>query len=280
MLEKHRGVKAKTCRLAFSLGRVMIRWLLFDIGDVLLIEEPMSTMRWEVLYRAVKDAGYNMTFTDLMARREKLVHENQNNIPQDTIALELLGESGRADIKRQIQAKLREDFMGYQFLLKGTKEILRELSSRYKLAMAANQPKQVFRQAMEDAGILGFFDVAGISDEIGFSKPDLRFFEAVLAEAGCLASEAIMIGDRIDNDIAPAQKLGMQTIWFNLSPEARGYIPKSDFERVYFDSLRRAPSRGTGHPNEQIEPSVTVTSLDQLVEAIEVISEKVRKESR
>ena len=31
--------------------------------------------------------------------------------------------------------------------------------------------------------------------------------------AGCQAENAVMIGDRLDNDIAPAKKLGMKTVW-------------------------------------------------------------------
>ena len=40
-----------------------------------------------------------------------------------------------------------------------------------------------------------------------------RIFEIALKRADCKANQAIMIGDRIDNDIVPAKKLGMGTIW-------------------------------------------------------------------
>ena len=33
-----------------------------------------------------------------------------------------------------------------------------------------------------------------------------------MSRAGCAPDEAVMIGDRTDNDIAPANELGMQTI--------------------------------------------------------------------
>ena len=80
-----------------------------------------------------------------------------------------------------------------------------------------------------------------------------------------------MVGDRVDKDIVPAKRLGMRTVRFNLSPEAQGYVPKGDLEQLYVESLRRAPSRGTGHLDEQIEPDATVTSLDQLSSAVEAI---------
>ena len=51
------------------------------------------------------------------------------------------------------------------------------------------------------------------SAEEGVAKPDPRLFEIALERASCLPSQAVMIGDRIDNDIIPAKRLGMKTIW-------------------------------------------------------------------
>lgn len=44
------------------------------------------------------------------------------------------------------------------------------------------------------------------------SKPDRRIFDRAFERAGCEAHEAAMLGDRLDNDICPAKKLGMKTI--------------------------------------------------------------------
>ena len=51
------------------------------------------------------------------------------------------------------------------------------------------------------------------SAEAGCAKPDPKIFTMALDEAGCNASEAFMIGDRLDNDIIPARKLGMKAVW-------------------------------------------------------------------
>ncbi len=47
----------------------------------------------------------------------------------------------------------------------------------------------------------------------GVAKPDRRIFEIALERGNCKPFEAVMIGDRIDNDIVPARLLGMHTIW-------------------------------------------------------------------
>ncbi len=62
-------------------------------------------------------------------------------------------------------------------------------------------------------GIGKYFDVVMASAEAGCAKPDLKIFSMALDEAECDPADAVMIGDRLDNDIFPAKKLGMKTIW-------------------------------------------------------------------
>ena len=55
-------------------------------------------------------------------------------------------------------------------------------------------------------------DVLACSAEEGVSKPDPELYAVALKQAGCEPEEAVMIGDRIDNDIIPAKRLGLLTI--------------------------------------------------------------------
>ena len=50
------------------------------------------------------------------------------------------------------------------------------------------------------------------SEEEGISKPNPELFLRALERSGCPAENAWMIGDRPDNDIAPAKALGMKTV--------------------------------------------------------------------
>lgn len=71
-----------------------------------------------------------------------------------------------------------------------------------------------------DKGDLAVMDKYGIpkpkwpkEDERLYPKPDPRIFEIALGRADCKAEHAVMIGDRIDNDVVPAKKMGMKTVW-------------------------------------------------------------------
>ena len=61
--------------------------------------------------------------------------------------------------------------------------------------------------------MLKYIDLVIASAEEGVAKPDKKIFEIALDRSNCEPDKAVMIGDRIDNDIVPANLLGMHTIW-------------------------------------------------------------------
>jgi HAD superfamily hydrolase (TIGR01662 family) len=94
----------------------------------------------------------------------------------------------------------------------GIPELLAELRARgLKLGVVANQAPHVL-QRLEAVGIRESFDFLGISEIERLRKPDPRLFLAVCRELGVPPAECVMVGDRIDNDIAPAAQLGMRTV--------------------------------------------------------------------
>jgi HAD superfamily hydrolase (TIGR01549 family) len=105
------------------------------------------------------------------------------------------------------------DYSEYLKVRPEAAEICRKLSEKYILATAANQPA-VTSKILEDAGVLRYFRFKEMSGNMAFSKPDARFFEHILDSIGVVASDAVMVGDRQDNDIAPAKMIGMRAIRF------------------------------------------------------------------
>lgn len=86
------------------------------------------------------------------------------------------------------------------------------IKKKYKIGIIANQPFGTVER-LEKHGILQHIDLVIASAEEGVAKPDKRIFETALERSGCKSENAIMIGDRIDNDIVPAKSLGFHTIW-------------------------------------------------------------------
>lgn len=65
-------------------------------------------------------------------------------------------------------------------------------------------------------------DAIGTSDGWGVEKPSASFFDRIVVEAGCTAEQVLYVGDRLDNDIRPAQAAGMATALVRRGPW--GYI--------------------------------------------------------
>jgi HAD superfamily hydrolase (TIGR01662 family) len=82
----------------------------------------------------------------------------------------------------------------------------------YRLGVIANQPSQV-RSAMARDGLARYFEVWGVSEDLGMQKPDPELFVHALATAQIDASSAVMVGDRLDYDMRPAKTAGMWTVW-------------------------------------------------------------------
>jgi HAD superfamily hydrolase (TIGR01549 family) len=94
----------------------------------------------------------------------------------------------------------------------GIAALVRDLATRgVKLGLAANQlPRALDRLAA--IGIAACFAHREVSSTNGLRKPDSRVFLAAAGALGAAPGDCVMVGDRIDNDIAPARALGMRTI--------------------------------------------------------------------
>lgn len=82
-----------------------------------------------------------------------------------------------------------------------------------KLGLAANQPLRVLDD-LDALGLGKFFSHREVSGRHGYLKPDVRLFLRACEDLGVAPEDCIMVGDRIDNDIAPARMLGMKTVLF------------------------------------------------------------------
>jgi HAD superfamily hydrolase (TIGR01549 family) len=65
-------------------------------------------------------------------------------------------------------------------------------------------------------------DMIATSEDWGASKPDVRFFQKLVSVTPCQPQHILYVGDRFDNDLAPAKSLGIQTASIHRGPW--GYI--------------------------------------------------------
>lgn len=83
-----------------------------------------------------------------------------------------------------------------------------------KLGILSNTfvPDSVLERHLEQFGLLDYFDVRIYSYQFPFRKPDRRIFQDAAVKLGEKCENIIFVGDRLDNDIAPALKLEMTAV--------------------------------------------------------------------
>lgn len=89
-------------------------------------------------------------------------------------------------------------------------------SAGYPVVLAGNQPS--CRRAQLDALHLDVDDVV-TSDDLGAEKPDPTFFRRLLEHLDLDDPAALLyVGDRVDNDMVPAHRMGLATCWVRRGP--------------------------------------------------------------
>ncbi|ETK31683.1 HAD family hydrolase [Microbispora sp. ATCC PTA-5024] len=131
---------------------------------------------------------------------------------------------------------------GEENLYPDARPCLAELAAMgVRLGLAGNQTARAER-ILRSLGLP--VDVIGTSDGWGVEKPDRAFFRRVVAEAGCAPGAVLYVGDRLDNDIRPAQEAGLRTALVRRGPW--GHILRDDAaaQRCLFriDSLGELPA--------------------------------------
>jgi FMN phosphatase YigB (HAD superfamily) len=147
----------------------------------------------------------------------------------------------------------KSDLVSLDDLYPDALECLRQLAvDGYRLGIAGNQPTPA-ADVLRQLGIE--FDLVATSEGWGVSKPDPAFFARIAAELALPAQAIAYVGDRVDNDVAPAHAAGMVAVFVRRGPWAwilagRAAPPEADLvvENLAELSirLRRSPFARTG----------------------------------
>ena len=86
-----------------------------------------------------------------------------------------------------------------------------------RTALLTNGAGKAQRWKIERFDLERLFDVILIEGELGFGKPDERVFRQALDALNVSARDAWMIGDNLEWDVAPAQRLGIHAVWIDRS---------------------------------------------------------------
>jgi FMN phosphatase YigB (HAD superfamily) len=203
--------------------------VLFDIGGPLDREVLHEQLVDRDIVAALADEGFLVPPEAYAMAAERAVSSYAPDA-YAAIAFELTGRDPEAArrVTARVQAGGRARFAerdGFE-LRPGLEPMLARLQGRgLALGLAANQPDYAVDWLMAQP-IGRFFANCGASEHYGLRKPDPRFLLRCCEGLGVEPERCVMVGDRIDNDVAPAKLLGMKAVLFRTGRHA-GQLPRS-----------------------------------------------------
>ncbi len=194
-----------------------IKCVFFDIGYTLINEDDV----WE--QRCIEQA--EMEEARMLGLSDKQIYEE---IVRASIEYQ---PQYRTVVKKFVFSKTAPYRHELEKLYDNTDLVLQSLSCKYKLGIIANQMDGL-SDRLSSLGILKYFSVIISSWDYQIMKPDTKLFEIAVEQSGYAATETVMVGDRLDNDIFPAKSIGMNTIWIK---QGFGGMQKPMTDKYYPD---------------------------------------------
>ncbi|MET9736457.1 HAD family hydrolase, partial [Streptomyces sp. NPDC006458] len=185
----------------------MIRAVIFDVGEC-LVDETTEYGTWADWLGVPRHTFHSM-FGAVIAQGRDYRETFQEFKP---------GFDLYAERERRAEAGKPENF-GEQDLYPDVRDALASLrADGLWLGIAGNQTTRagtILRELFS-----GDVDLIGTSDDWGASKPDRAFFDRVAEVVPAELGEMLYVGDRVDNDVAPARVAGMHTALVHRGPWA------------------------------------------------------------
>lgn len=113
----------------------------------------------------------------------------------------------------------------------GAKEVLEAFKDKYVNLLVTNGTKIAQTKKLKTSGLENFFDEKYISENIGYEKPSVEFFDFLFEKENIKdKSEAIIIGDSLSSDILGGNNADIDTCWYNKSHKANNSNAKVTYE--------------------------------------------------
>jgi len=223
--------------------RPRYRWLIFDadgtlfdfrLGETTALQ--LTTQKHGIEYSPHLHDVYKVISADLWGRFE--VGEITLKHLRVVRFERLFSELGIDIAPESFNGDFMEDLGRQTQLLPGAEDLIRELSSRFKLLLATNGIAVVQRARFSRSSIRRYFEDVVISDEIGVAKPQTGYMEEVFSRMGQPAkAEVLIIGDSLSSDIAAGANFDVDTCWFNPDGADLDGGPKPTFTIANLDEI-------------------------------------------
>ncbi|HZA61343.1 MAG TPA: HAD family hydrolase [Nitrososphaeraceae archaeon] len=222
-------------------------FIFFDLGQTLVDEWEFIDYLDHKLLEALNGFGAKIDLRNYRAVRDNVIRNRKiGNGSVRELIIEVCNLITPRGYERIIADRLEYDIEEVQRKLfkfyYDAHQTLSVLSKNYKLGIIANQSKDIL-QLLDKFKFKDLFKVIILSSEVNIQKPDPKIFQLAMDLAANDSKYYVMIGDRLDADISPANKLGMKTIRYTDSLfKLQEPIDESETATYVVNSLSEIPN--------------------------------------
>lgn len=215
------------------------RVVFFDVGNVLIDDDPFLCEAFRLIHKEIPPTSPKAQLDRYLGDVERCLRR-YGHLAVERIGSKYLGRRWlklRKTMAREIEGR----WWKLARVIPGAREALEGIADRFRLGLLANQPPQSL-DFLERHGLIPLFDVVVLDSQHSVSKPDPALFRIALEEAKVDPQDAVMVGDRLDNDIIPARRMGMRAVVLWLGATIKGWRPMDPWAQLMWPIFERLPS--------------------------------------
>lgn len=180
----------------------MTKAIIFDYGGVLANQPSIQQFSEEYAPRLGKDPRELRT----------VIHENSVKAKVNEISSKSFWENISTYLGIECEV-FRKDFTdGYMFRPE-VLDLVKSLKKEYMLGLLSNHIEDWLEEIIREHNLDDVFDVIVASYQSRLEKPGIGIYKEIVEKLGVDANECIYIDD-LEQNLPPAQELGMTTILF------------------------------------------------------------------
>ena len=180
------------------MSRIRYPVVALDVGGVIYYDEPFDLAWAQLAFQQARAA-------DPAFSRDRLLDDMRGFHQGDESSTNVF----RSPVGRESWLAVRERWAELAQPIPGAVDGVRSLERGRTICIVANQPPEC-RDALNAFGLLGEVTLVALDSLVGFAKPDPSLLAWALERLGCSPRDALVVGNRVDHDIAPALELGCE----------------------------------------------------------------------
>ena len=142
---------------------------------------------------------------------------------------------------KMIQNVYEKNLGSHYDFMPGAKELLEKLYEKNDLYIVSNGCAEIQASRIAGANLKKYFKDFFVSENIGFDKPDVRFFDHCFSSIPDFdKKKTVVIGDSLTSDIKGGKNAGILTCWFNVGGKP---IPPFNKPDLVIRSLTELPEK-------------------------------------